>query len=204
MSFCSPSFTASHVCNFWDDIATTNPTSPRGHILALQFQFRLIGPKQNPNADHSTNNPLKLVAFHSQRHYSPLNSHGLRLRRVGPESVAKAITGSEEGQNDSLREEVRDLIDGGGGGGEGGGDSFGNGGGGGGGGGDEEEEREFGPILKFEEVMKETEARGVELPLDMMEAAKTTGIRQLLLERYLDLQVRMRLGAESLGILLFF
>lgn len=119
--------------------------------------------------------------------------------------MAKAITGSEEGQNDSLREEVRDLIDGGGGGGEGGGDSFGNGGGGGGGGdGDEEEEREFGPILKFEEVMKETEARGVELPLDMMEAAKTTGIRQLLLERYLDLQVRMRLGAESLGISLFF
>lgn len=116
--------------------------------------------------------------------------------------MAKAITGSEEGQNDSLREEVRDLIDGGGGG-EGGGDSFGNGGGGGGGG-EEEEEREFGPILKFEEVMKETEARGVELPLDMMEAAKTTGIRQLLLERYLDLQVRMRLGAESLGILLFF
>lgn len=114
--------------------------------------------------------------------------------------MAKAITGSEEGQNDSLREVVRDLIDGGDGGGEGGGDSFGNGGGGG----DEEEEREFGPILKFEEVMKETEARGVELPLDMMEVAKTTGLRQLLLERYLDLQVRMRLGAESLGILMFF
>lgn len=104
-----------------------------------------------------------------------------------------------------MREEVRVFSDGGGGG-EGGGDSFGNGGGGGGGGGDgdEEEEREFGPILKFEEVMKETEARGVDLPWDMMEAAKTTGIRQLLLERYLDLQVRMRLGEESLEILMLF
>ncbi|XWS52920.1 hypothetical protein CRYUN_Cryun11dG0114100 [Craigia yunnanensis] len=68
----------------------------------------------------------------------------------------------------------------------GGGDSFG------GGGGDEcddEEEREFGPILKFEEVMKEAEARGVKLPSDMMEAAKITGIRKLFLLRYLDLQI---------------
>ncbi|XP_059431286.1 protein RETICULATA-RELATED 1, chloroplastic [Corylus avellana] len=183
MSFCSPSFTASQVCNFWNDTAATNPTSPCGRSLTVQF--RLVGPKQNPNSD-STNNPLKLVAFHSRRHYSPLNSHGRGLRCAGQESAAKAITGSEEGQNGGLREEVRDFI-GGGGGGESGGDSFGNGGGSGGGG-DEEEEREFGPILKFEEVMKETEARGVELPLDMMEAAKTTGIRQLLLERYLDLQ----------------
>ncbi|KAF5183347.1 Reticulata protein [Thalictrum thalictroides] len=80
----------------------------------------------------------------------------------------------------------------------GGGDSFsgsnGNGkfpSGGGGGGSDEEddyEEKEFGPILKFEEVMKETEARGASLPSDMLEAAKTVGIRKVLLLRYLDLQ----------------
>ncbi|XP_058212891.1 protein RETICULATA, chloroplastic-like [Rhododendron vialii] len=90
--------------------------------------------------------------------------------------------------------------------GNGGGDVFGgnnrngsNGkwlGGGGGGddnseGGDDEEEEdddEFGPIMKFEDVMKETEARGASLPLDMLEAAKSGGLRELLLLRYLELQ----------------
>ncbi|KAH7844140.1 hypothetical protein Vadar_024772 [Vaccinium darrowii] len=68
-------------------------------------------------------------------------------------------------------------------------------GGGGGGGGDseggdeeEEEDDEFGPIMKFEEVMKETEARGASLPADMLEAAKSGGLRELLLLRYLELQ----------------
>uniref|UniRef100_A0A1J3JWZ4 Protein RETICULATA, chloroplastic n=1 Tax=Noccaea caerulescens TaxID=107243 RepID=A0A1J3JWZ4_NOCCA len=70
---------------------------------------------------------------------------------------------------------------------------FNNGGGGGSGGGEGDggedyEEKEFGPILKFEEVMRETEARGATLPSDMLEAAKTFGIRKLLLLRYLDLQ----------------
>ncbi|PPR89410.1 hypothetical protein GOBAR_AA31270 [Gossypium barbadense] len=48
--------------------------------------------------------------------------------------------------------------------------------------------KEFGPILKFEEVKKEAEARGVKLPSDMMDAAKSYGIRKLFLLRYLDLQ----------------
>ncbi len=72
--------------------------------------------------------------------------------------------------------------------------SGGRGGGGGDGGddnGDEKEEDELGPILKFEEVMKETEARGVSLPSDMLEAAKSVGIRKVLLLRYLDLQVQL-------------
>lgn len=43
------------------------------------------------------------------------------------------------------------------------------------GGGDREEEKEFGPILRLEEIMKETEARGAELPPDMLDAAKTAG-----------------------------
>lgn len=64
------------------------------------------------------------------------------------------------------------------------------GGGSGGGGGDDDdhEEAEFGPILKFDEVMKELEKKGATLPSDMIEAAKSTGIRRLILERYLDLQ----------------
>ncbi|KAF7825618.1 protein RETICULATA, chloroplastic [Senna tora] len=78
--------------------------------------------------------------------------------------------------------------------GSGGNGSFGSGGAGGGGGsggGDDDadkEEEEFGPILKYEEVMRETEARGATLPLDMLEAAKSVGIRKVLLLRYLDLQ----------------
>ncbi|KAF3505461.1 hypothetical protein F2Q69_00001810 [Brassica cretica] len=73
-----------------------------------------------------------------------------------------------------------------------GGDGNGGGGDGDGNGGDDGEEdyeeKEFGPVLKFEEVMRETEARGAKLPSDMLEAAKTFGIRKLLLLRYLDLQ----------------
>ncbi|KAE8719432.1 putative receptor protein kinase ZmPK1-like [Hibiscus syriacus] len=73
---------------------------------------------------------------------------------------------------------------------------FNNGGGGGGAGGGaggngekgDPEEDEFGPIMKFEEVMKESNARGATLPSDMIEAAKSDGIRKLLLLRYLDLQ----------------
>ncbi|KAF3499630.1 hypothetical protein F2Q69_00044301 [Brassica cretica] len=79
--------------------------------------------------------------------------------------------------------------------GDDGGINGGNGGGGDGGGGggddgeeDEAEEKEFGPILKFDEVMKETERRGIALPEDMLEAAKSVGIRKLFLLRYLDLQ----------------
>ncbi|EFH39744.1 hypothetical protein ARALYDRAFT_356475 [Arabidopsis lyrata subsp. lyrata] len=77
--------------------------------------------------------------------------------------------------------------------GSGGNGGFNNGGGGGGNGGEGDgeedyEEKESGPLLKFEEVMRETEARGATLPSDMLEAAKTFGIRKLLLLRYLDLQ----------------
>ncbi|GLT75855.1 hypothetical protein SLA2020_475490 [Shorea laevis] len=77
-------------------------------------------------------------------------------------------------------------------GGDGGNGKANNGGRGGGDGsgddeGDDQDEKEFGPILKFEEVMKEIEARGASLPSDMLEAAKSVGIRKVLLLRYLDL-----------------
>ncbi|KAM0948332.1 hypothetical protein DsansV1_C07g0077201 [Dioscorea sansibarensis] len=87
--------------------------------------------------------------------------------------------------------------------GNGGAESGGNGkfppGGGGGGGNhneDDKEEDEFGPVLKLDEIIRETESRGVELPSDMLEAAKTVGIQKVLLERYLDLQA----AAWPLGI----
>ncbi|XP_025695353.1 protein RETICULATA, chloroplastic isoform X1 [Arachis hypogaea] len=86
----------------------------------------------------------------------------------------------------------RVVIDSSGGNGSFGGGGAGDGSGGGGGGSDDDggnkEEDEFGPILKYEEVMRETQARGATLPSDMLEAAKTVGIRKVLLLRYLDMQ----------------
>lgn len=68
--------------------------------------------------------------------------------------------------------------------------------GGGGGGGDDgrdeevdPETAEYGPILKFEEIMRETKARDIQLPSDMLEAAKSIGIRKNFLENYMNLQV---------------
>ncbi|CAH9087628.1 unnamed protein product [Cuscuta europaea] len=77
-----------------------------------------------------------------------------------------------------------DLVDGNGGNGR----FTGGGGGGNENGGNGKEEDEFGPILKFEEVMREAESRGANLPADMLEAAKSVGIQKVLLLRYLDLQ----------------
>ncbi|XP_020590199.1 protein RETICULATA, chloroplastic-like [Phalaenopsis equestris] len=52
----------------------------------------------------------------------------------------------------------------------------------------DDKEDEFGPVLKFEEVIKETESRHAVLPSDMFEAAKTVGIQKVILLRYLEMQ----------------
>ncbi|CAN6978004.1 unnamed protein product [Brassica oleracea var. botrytis] len=109
---------------------------------------------------------------------------------VEPQSIVEVESGSHLGKGDNVRnlgtDETEKVESDGNVG-----DGF-NGGDGNGGGGDDGEEdyeeKEFGPVLKFEEVMRETEARGAKLPSDMLEAAKTFGIRKLLLLRYLDLQ----------------
>ncbi|KAK9986423.1 hypothetical protein SO802_031374 [Lithocarpus litseifolius] len=135
---------------------------------------------------------------------SKSNPLGESQSRVASVSVSKeggnSDSGSVVGKDNRILEtvfEVKADNDGNGGGdvlGGSGNGSFSSGGGGGGRGdggddnGDDKEEDEFGPILKFEEVMKETEARGVSLPSDMLEAAKSVGIRKLLLLRYLDSQ----------------
>ncbi|GJY20332.1 hypothetical protein Tco_0392898 [Tanacetum coccineum] len=46
-----------------------------------------------------------------------------------------------------------------------------------------------GELIGFKEVMKVVEEKGVELPGEMFEAAKSQGLREVLLTRYLDLQV---------------
>lgn len=86
-------------------------------------------------------------------------------------------------------------LDGGAGGENFGGDGNGNFRGGRGGGGDNEGNQdrnddgsEYGPILSAAEVFKEAKSRGVVLPSDMAEAARSPGLRQLLLSRYLNLQ----------------
>ncbi|KAI3878109.1 hypothetical protein MKX03_007365 [Papaver bracteatum] len=127
---------------------------------------------------------------------------------LGPESSKSSSASSavaiakEEGKDGVVVKDVDDsegikvnpAVDNGNGGAgngkAGGGGGGGNGGGGGGGGNEESgrEEEEFGPIMKFEEVMKEAEKRGASLPADMLEAAKTVGIREVLLLRYLELQ----------------
>ncbi|KAA8516372.1 hypothetical protein F0562_016665 [Nyssa sinensis] len=91
--------------------------------------------------------------------------------------VPESESGSGGGGGDILGGNGK-FLGGGGGGGSGGCDNEG----------DDEEEDEFGPIMKFEEVIKETQARGASLPSDMLEAARSLGIRKVILLRYLDLQ----------------
>lgn len=105
--------------------------------------------------------------------------------------AATAVEKSYHSTPDSKNGDGGGLVNGSGGNGKYPGGGGGGGGGGGDEGGDDYEEKEFGPLLKFEEVMRETEARGASLPADMLEAAKTVGLRKLLLSRYLDLQVEI-------------
>lgn len=59
-----------------------------------------------------------------------------------------------------------------------------------------EEEKEFGRLMNSEEVNTQAQARGVTLPSDMTEYARTIGIRSLILSRFMDLQgAKWPLGA---------
>ncbi|XP_057971044.1 protein RETICULATA, chloroplastic [Malania oleifera] len=140
--------------------------------------------------------------------FSRRKKHGFEVKymlepQAEPQSVLSPVTVPIEG-NDGVAEKNDRVWESGyapktdseGGGGNGnasdGSGKFPNGGGGGGGGDDGEqndkEEEEFGPIMKFEEVIRETQALGATLPSDMLEAAKSVGLRKVLLLRYLDLQ----------------
>ncbi|XP_077222589.1 protein RETICULATA-RELATED 1, chloroplastic-like [Tasmannia lanceolata] len=134
----------------------------------------------------STSSRVKSSGFGRGRNKkSMLQPRGVKVESVGPTFVFP--TGVDPSSSP-------DLDDGGSGGnsigGNGSNGKFPSGGGGGDSdhGKDDKEEEELGPILKFEEVMRETEARGATLPSDMLEAAKTIGIPKLVLLRYLDLQ----------------
>ncbi|KAK6163469.1 hypothetical protein DH2020_000333 [Rehmannia glutinosa] len=123
--------------------------------------------------------------------FSPLNQPSVgigngkppRIRCAEPESVTETIRLSGKFEEPK--------ADDSGGGGDGGNGGFPLGGGGGGGGDGDEgdgDEDDFGPIMKYDEVLIEAERRGAVLPADMLEAAKSTGLRRLILTRYLDFQ----------------
>ncbi|ESR37602.1 hypothetical protein CICLE_v10028580mg [Citrus x clementina] len=160
-------------------------------MSACSSTFRL---PNLPNISPQNHNiVMPTTVFLSLRHSTATNPALCKLLCVGNnfDSTPKTIEIPGKITEESPDCEPRIHSSGGDGGA---GDSSGGGGGGdsGGGGGDGEgndgEEKEFGPILKFEEVMKEIELKGVGLPDDMMEAAKTVGIRKMFLLRYLDLQ----------------
>ncbi|KAF8048709.1 hypothetical protein N665_2429s0008, partial [Sinapis alba] len=139
--------------------------------------------------------------YESRRiHWSTeLSSVKLRTRCVGISGGRSVPEWTYTGSKDETFSDLELDDDGGGDNDDGNGDSGSNNGGGGDDDGEEEEEeeedeadkaeeKEFGPLLKFDEVVKETERRGITLPEDMLEAAKSVGIRKLFLLRYLDLQ----------------
>lgn len=176
-------------------------------LLKIRNQYCVYGGIRFGNSVKQGNVPVLHIRSVSARHRSRLvvvnMSHSQAESQPG---LTTTVQVKEGGDNIAGKENVRILgtdqslkVDNGNGGDSFGGDDNSNGGfnNGGGGGGDENggdgdgedyEEKEFGPIMKFEEVVRETEARGATLPSDMLEAAKTLGIRKVLLLRYLDLQ----------------
>ena len=171
MSVFSSSFRFLHLSDSQHDVAFTNQCSGSSAIT------------KSPNL-HFTN------ALHV-----PASSHSLSRNQVlvtrcaGAESPAKPVTDVEASFAPKIEDNNSGDSGDGSDGSDFGGSGSGGGGGGGDGGGDNSGEEEFGRILKFEEVMREAENRGASLPSDMWEAAKTTGIREVILFRYLDLQV---------------
>lgn len=169
----SRSIIGQNLINF--DIQPLNSVRSRGVSCFRQkkSQLRLV----NLLNSESESQPGVVVSPVSKENHKDIGF-------LGTNHVAKADDGSGVGVDVS-----EGLIDGNGGNGKFPGSGRGGGGGNGGSGGDGDyEEEEFGPLMKFEDVMKETEARGATLPSDMLEAAKSVGIRKVLLLRYLDLQ----------------
>ncbi|GFQ08060.1 hypothetical protein PHJA_002950000 [Phtheirospermum japonicum] len=154
--------------------------SPGGGFTAANFHNFLHQPM-------SRNAAVELNIFAK---FAPLNQPSIgidcgkpfRIRCAEPEAVTETI--------DLSRNFEEPKADDNGGGGDGGNRFFPNGGGGGGEGGEGEgDEEEFGPIMKYDEVLIEAERRGrCSASLTLLEAAKSMGLRRLILSRYLDLQ----------------
>ncbi|KAM6550851.1 hypothetical protein CsatB_000659 [Cannabis sativa] len=201
MAGCSSSFGLTHVVNFRNDVISRKMWNQN---LIKEVGFPLLS-KNNGTGHIYLKRKERLVIMNM------VESQGESQSPLAAITIPKEDSESTVGKTGVFKTgKEEDKVGGGGYGevafeGNGGNGNFtngkgGEGGGGGGGGGDgngdDYEEEEFGPMMKFAEVMKETEARGVTLPSDMLEAAKSVGIRKVLLLRYLDLQ-------GSSGILAF-
>ncbi|XP_073144841.1 protein RETICULATA-RELATED 1, chloroplastic-like [Henckelia pumila] len=118
---------------------------------------------------------------------TPCNHQFLKLRHDMPSHVkcSEKEIWTESSLSSGNFENMK--VDDHGGGGDGG-NGRSPGGGGGGGEDNDGEGEEFGPIIRYDEVIEEAEKLGATLPADMLEAAKSTGIRGLILSRYIDLQ----------------
>lgn len=143
-----------------------------------------------------TNSSRVMSLHHSKRTNKVFQAKNTPRQWTEPESEAKDVGRLEtSGVSEIVSAPTIDNIDSDGGDGNGRSPS----GGGGGRGGDgnsngaqgDNGEEEFGPLLKFDDVIRETETRGVSLPSDMLEAAKTVGIHKDILLRYMDLQVNV-------------
>ncbi|PON59923.1 Protein RETICULATA-related [Parasponia andersonii] len=202
MAGCSSSFGLTHVLNFRNDVVARKIWNRK--LVFDMVEFRHVGfplfCKNNGFGQVYLKRKEKLLVIMNM-----VESQGESQSPVAAVTIPKEGSEGIVGKTRNLDTEKEPKIGGGSTGGygedafdsNGGNGNFtngrgGEGGGGGGSGGDDNgddhEEEEFGPILKFEEVMKETQARGATLPSDMLEAAKSVGIRKVLLLRYLDLQ----------------
>ncbi|CAH9097320.1 unnamed protein product [Cuscuta epithymum] len=172
---------------------------------SISFNFsKLFSPPKNLHLlSQQCPVPHHILQFHvfgcssKSPDFVPLN---LSFRNTGRVQRFKCTAGSESVQASptlpSGGEEEAKLDDGN----SGGNGRFPSGNGGGGEGENEgnDDEDEFGPIMKFEDVMREVEKRCANLPDDMLEIAKAMGLRRLILTRYLDLQA----AAWPLGFLM--
>lgn len=180
MAFSSPNFSLRNLL-----------LSSKGRCIAIDSQnpsseISIVEVKRSAESDCrslAVNAVLRDRDFNGKETTSEIRS----MSQSGGGDVAAEKKDSDIAELDSFA----DLDDGGrngdcngrfrrGGGGDGDGDGDGR---------DDREEEEFGVLLKFDAVIREAEARGLSLPRDMLEAAKTIGIRKSLLLRYFDLQV---------------
>ncbi|XXG85519.1 hypothetical protein AAC387_Pa11g0581 [Persea americana] len=181
MAFSSPNFSLRNLL-----------LSSKGRCIAIDSQnpsseISIVEVKRSAESDCrslAVNAVLRDRDFNGKETTSEIRS----MSQSGGGDVAAEKKDSDIAELDSFA----DLDDGGrngdcngrfrrGGGGDGDGDGDGDGR-------DDREEEEFGVLLKFDAVIREAEARGLSLPRDMLEAAKTIGIRKSLLLRYFDLQ----------------
>ncbi|KAK2972276.1 hypothetical protein RJ640_014334 [Escallonia rubra] len=182
MASCSSSIRLSHSVNLRSNVRMGTSRTCEFTILKTQVGNIMWGTKFSL---YMKNKQSLKVRSSLNQDSQPQSGVVLTTVPEGKDRIS-VLTSNETAKGD-IETGGGDLFHGGDGNGK-----YPSGGGGGGSGGDDGgedgEEKEFGPMMKFEEVIRETEARGATLPADMLEAAKTVGIRKLLLLRYLDLQ----------------